>query len=999
MPTKPSQPGTTHPGNNFDAIRVVAALMVLYSHHYALTGQAEPTFFGLTTLGALAVNIFFVISGYLVTASWQRDPSVWRFALRRFLRIWPALTAVILLAAYGLGPWVTKLPLKDYLSHPMTADYLRGLWMQIRFMLPGVFEDNPYRLSVNGSLWTIPIEVNCYIVLGLAGAIGLLRYRAVFLLGAVVCMAWFLVRKGADLTGQVEMPWELGAFFLTGAVLYTLQPQWNRHPARWAAIFGLAAALAWIAGWRHTALLIGLPFAVICAATQATPVIHRAGRWGDLSYGIYLFAFPVQQTVILYLWPQAGFAGTLAVALLVTGTLAYASWHLIEKQALKFKPSSRASDSGLGLLRHAFTQHGGAKGAGWFWPLLACIVGLRFAMKHLGAPPLIDPAVTYLPAAQAFLEQGWSFLLTPQSYRVTPLAYLWPALWGADPTAIRIANMALWVGCVGFLWRTCCLLGGVRAGAVAMLLLISTGELMRYFPTEMTEPLYLFGIFGWMHAMARIIIGREYSVAVVVQGALMLAIALLSRPVLQLVAPVALLACLAWMAYGSAFKKEALATERSPRLPVIAWSLGLALILPLALILKNGLVFGLWGMGTGAGTGLYLGTHPLFQGAEPGFLGFGYDVNLLAGLKAGDGDHLSLAADRVLRNAGLWQMQTMSMQEALTFFGRKLWWWLAHHPAAIEANGSALRKLRFFELLIVVTSMAWLALDWRRRRASRPRPGSFPVRPTGPQLAFGAFLLAMFLVLLVQLLPILYNGRYSSVLLDPWLIPLAAWGIAGMTAAIRLHGTFGRQGWSIGMASAPEAALWPALGTLAAVLAATFVGYGLSRQFESVAVDPRYMGPMVTHLDITAGDRIGVQGMRPQGDRTWVTTESPAVLQVRIDAGDVERIAAAKILTALWKTDLALLTSGQRCRKAEFAYQTTDGRILQPAYKLPLLLPLRADGAFHPLVTHAHGEMTPLEPGSLRIVLHCPAGTVVQWRDTQFLESRHVWDVAAHIQP
>ena len=74
----------THPGNNFDAIRVVAATMVLYSHHFALTGQMEPSFFGIHSLGGLAVTIFFVLSGYLVNASWQRDPNLWRFGLRRF---------------------------------------------------------------------------------------------------------------------------------------------------------------------------------------------------------------------------------------------------------------------------------------------------------------------------------------------------------------------------------------------------------------------------------------------------------------------------------------------------------------------------------------------------------------------------------------------------------------------------------------------------------------------------------------------------------------------------------------------------------------------------------------------------------------------------------------------------------------------------------------------------------------------------------------------------
>ncbi|MFT3779353.1 MAG: hypothetical protein QM772_13955 [Ottowia sp.] len=667
-------------------------------------------------------------------------------------------------------------------------------------------------------------------------------------------------------------------------------------------------------------------------------------------------------------------------------------------QVLKPKPGHRASGRGSELLGHAFTHHHGAKRAGWFWPVLACIFGLGFIMRHLDAPSLFDPSVTYLPAARAFLDQGWSFLLTPQSYRVAPLAYLWPALWGADPTLIRIANMGLWVGCVWFLWRTCRLLGGVRAGAVAMVLLLSTRELVQYFPTEMTEPLFLFGIFGWMHAMARIVIGRESSAAVVAQGAFMLAVTLLSRPVLQLVAPTALLACLACMAYRSVARKGHPVIGRPHLTSAIGLSLGLALLLPLALVIKNGWVFGLWGLSTGSGAGLYLGTHPLFQGAEPGFLGLPYDINLLTTLKTGNDDHLSLAGDKATRSAALWQIQAMSPKDAAAFFGRKLWWWLAHHPAVIDASGSLPRKLRFFELLIVPACIAWLARDWWYSRAIRPRGGTVPPRPTGP-LIFAGFLLAMFLAMLVQLLPILYNSRYSSALLDPWLVPLAAWGFASLTSAIRLRGMFGRQGCGIGEATPPGTSPWPALAVLAAILIITFTGYGLARQSESVFVEPERMGPTLAHLNITAGERVDVQGMRPQGDRTWAITESPAILKVRIDAGDVERITAAKIFTALWKTDLALRADGQRCRKAELAYQTADGRILQPAYKLPLLLPLRTDGALHPLVTHAHGEMTPREPGSLRIVLHCPAGTVVQWRGTQFLEGRYPWSIAAYPPP
>lgn len=220
MTTAPAPTQPTHPGNNFDAIRIVAATMVLVSHHFALTGQLEPSFLGVHSYGGLAVAIFFIISGYLVAASWQRDPNLWRFTLRRFLCIWLALTAVLILTAYGLGAWVTALPLKEYLTHGATANYLRGLWLNIHYVLPGVFEHNPYPLGVNGSLWTIPLEVRCYIVLGLAGFIGLLKYRPVLLLCIGLYMLWFLASSNADLTGRVHYGRELSAFFLAGTALY-----------------------------------------------------------------------------------------------------------------------------------------------------------------------------------------------------------------------------------------------------------------------------------------------------------------------------------------------------------------------------------------------------------------------------------------------------------------------------------------------------------------------------------------------------------------------------------------------------------------------------------------------------------------------------------------------------------------------------------------------------------------------------------------------------------
>ena len=200
------------------------------------------------------------------------------------------------------------------------------------------------------------------------------------------------------------------------------------------------------------------------------------------------------------------------------------------------------------------------------------------------------------------------------------------------------------------------------------------------------------------------------------------------------------------------------------------------------------------------------------------------------------------------------------------------------------------------------------------------------------------------------------------------------------------------------MASPIGIPFWPTVTTLSGILILTFAGYNFARLNESVAADSTHLGAVQSYLDISAGDRAEVYGMTAQGDRSWVITESPAALQIRIDQADIERITTEGIFNALWKTEIAL-DSKKRCGKTDISYRTLDNHILQPTYKRPLQLPLKTDGAFHAIVTHANDELRPHAPGSLRIVLKCPVGTEVHWRNTQLLESRYFREAAAHIKP
>ena len=149
--------------NNFDLLRLFGAALVVYGHSYPLTGAAAPGF-AANPVGTIGVKIFFVVSGYLVAQSWVRDSHLVRFAVRRGLRIFPALTVVVLVSVFFLGPVFTSLPLDEYFPHPLTSAYLRNIVLYISYALPGVFEHNTYPAAVNGSLWSLPAEFAMYLL-------------------------------------------------------------------------------------------------------------------------------------------------------------------------------------------------------------------------------------------------------------------------------------------------------------------------------------------------------------------------------------------------------------------------------------------------------------------------------------------------------------------------------------------------------------------------------------------------------------------------------------------------------------------------------------------------------------------------------------------------------------------------------------------------------------------------------------------------------------------
>src|SRR5262245_27071907 len=150
--------------NAFDALRLFAALLVIFGHAFRLTGEAGPSFAG-AGVATTGVKIFFVISGYLVAQSFLRDSDPRRFLQRQLLRIVPGLAALVLLTAFVLGPVLTTLPASAYFTDPRSWSYLANLAFYPADTLPGLYETNIAPGEVNGSLWSLPPELSMYLLL------------------------------------------------------------------------------------------------------------------------------------------------------------------------------------------------------------------------------------------------------------------------------------------------------------------------------------------------------------------------------------------------------------------------------------------------------------------------------------------------------------------------------------------------------------------------------------------------------------------------------------------------------------------------------------------------------------------------------------------------------------------------------------------------------------------------------------------------------------------
>jgi peptidoglycan/LPS O-acetylase OafA/YrhL len=336
-----------HRNNNFDILRFFAASMVLLDHSFPLSGHnsAETVgqLTGIYTSGDVAVAIFFSISGYLITASMLGSKNWLDYLLKRALRIFPGLALVTVVSVLVFGPLSTTMPLGDYFRSPETHSYLWNIALDIKYSLPGVFQNNAYSSAVNGSLWTLPVEFSMYIIvlaLGLGRALNLAFATMVTV--AFWVLFYITAAHGIHVAIWGVLPLketaQFGAIFFAGSCLFFATQE--RSISWLLAVCGVAVFFAACkTPAMPFAFMIAIPVVTIWAAKVRAPALHNFGRTGDFSYGLYIFAFPIQQLAVKFLGNSVTPLQLFAVAYPVTLLAAFCSWHLVEKHAIAAKRS------------------------------------------------------------------------------------------------------------------------------------------------------------------------------------------------------------------------------------------------------------------------------------------------------------------------------------------------------------------------------------------------------------------------------------------------------------------------------------------------------------------------------------------------------------------------------------------------------------------------------------------------------------------------------------
>ncbi|MDR6377328.1 acyltransferase family protein [Paraburkholderia caledonica] len=322
--------------NNADLLRLIAACAVIWGHAYGLTGSSvqEPVsrLLGFDYSGSLAVKFFFFVSGLLVTNSWISNPSAVRFVCARAFRILPALVMSAAICLLILGPLLTELPRRVYFSNTWIYWHIFTK-PAMGYLLPGALLHNPNPVA-NGVLWTIPYELAMYGLLLCAGVCGLLRLKWLASATLVAIIVLFIARPETVTALGFIYTYDAGllpAFFAAGA-LFALHK--DRVVINGAVVAGLVLTAFVLKGSPAFRYCFYAAFLMTALWIMTLRLVRQIHLGGDYSYGVYLFGWPVQQTIIA-VFPKLGLAANQALSIVIALAIAAVSWHIVERRFIR----------------------------------------------------------------------------------------------------------------------------------------------------------------------------------------------------------------------------------------------------------------------------------------------------------------------------------------------------------------------------------------------------------------------------------------------------------------------------------------------------------------------------------------------------------------------------------------------------------------------------------------------------------------------------------------
>lgn len=339
--------------NNLNIIRLIAALMVLYMHSFAIClgdSRQDIMYFitnGRELSGGVAVDIFFIISGFLICRSYDRASSTFSYFKARFLRIWPLLFVVVFVTAFIIGPILSTTSFKRYfLSLDILSFLKNAIFINTYSYLPGVFS-NHYNHSLNGSLWTLMYEVVCYILVVVISPIWKKKKVLVPIWTVILAVAYYyltILNTSLISSGYILNSIRLFMYFSVGMTYYIYAEKIRLSGyAFLVSVIGLAL-LGWFWDFNIPFVIFG-SYIIFFIAFQKKYVARWYEKIGDLSYGIYIMAFPIQQILLDLMGHPTEYYKTMTmdpyinmvVTLIIVLPLSYLSWHFIESPCLKLK--------------------------------------------------------------------------------------------------------------------------------------------------------------------------------------------------------------------------------------------------------------------------------------------------------------------------------------------------------------------------------------------------------------------------------------------------------------------------------------------------------------------------------------------------------------------------------------------------------------------------------------------------------------------------------------